>query len=266
MQVGWLSVVGTLGMVLALAVALIKILLLPPVGPATHELVLGNSSPDSSLRLGLVAFMDVVFAYGGAANWMRYISGMQNRRHFTRVTALGSAFMTACYVALGAAAYIKMGTQFDLSKPITSVLPHDGWTIVMNAALFCHCIVAYAININVWTDLVLLLSGAAKGVASQQQEIPSPRAAWAGVSTLGLLFCFLVAYTFPYFSIVVALISSVGDLAAAYALPALFSLKLLQLPAWERGLCTALVPLALGVSGLGMYSSLHELIRKVLKL
>lgn len=72
-----------------------------------------------------------------------------------------------------------------------------------------------------------------------------------------------MAYAAPFFDIVTALISSVGDLASAFALPALFSLKLLKLPAWERALCVALVPLAFAVSGVGLYSSVHELISKL---
>ncbi len=54
--------------------------------------------------------------------------------------------MTVCYLALGVGGYAKLGTDFDLTRPITSVLPYDRWTVAMNAALFLHCIVAYAVR------------------------------------------------------------------------------------------------------------------------
>lgn len=54
--------------------------------------------------------------------------------------------------------YLRLGPKFDHQKPITSVVPRDGvWTPLMNAGLFAHCILAYQINMNVWTDLVLHL-------------------------------------------------------------------------------------------------------------
>ncbi|GAB4818791.1 hypothetical protein N2152v2_005837 [Parachlorella kessleri] len=263
-EVGWLSLAGTLSMVASVLIVLLKIVMLPANGLPLAAAAEPSPGSGTSLRMGLVAFMDVVFAYGGAANWMRYISGMRRRSDFRKVAGVGAVFMTACYLALGAVGYLKLGSNFDLSRPITSVLPYDAWSVTMNGLLFLHCVVAYAININVWTDLVLHLLAAAHGVPTSHQDSSSHRGSWAATSCIGLAFCFLVAYTFPYFTIVVALISSVGDLAAAYALPALFSLKLLKLPAWERCLCWALVPLAFGLSGVGMYSSLHELIAKML--
>lgn len=212
-QVGWLSLGGTLSMVAVVAIAFVKILLLQPGSlqqSGGGSSWAGGAEPSnpptlasSDVRLGLVAFMDVVFSYGGAANWLRcvplwwagrawtgmdvqnscgvrlvqsravslrvayrrrltvschglisspchpggcrYITGMQQRAHFTRVASTGSAFMTLCYVALGAAGYARLGQNFDRSKPITSVLPYDGWTVAANAALLLHCVVAYQV-------------------------------------------------------------------------------------------------------------------------
>jgi hypothetical protein len=50
------------------------------------------------------------------------------------------------------------------------------------------------------------------------------RAAWAVVSVAGVAISWLVSVTFPYFSTVMAVIAALGDLAGAYALPALFVL------------------------------------------
>ncbi len=50
------------------------------------------------------------------------------------------------------------------------------------------------------------------------------RLAWAVTSVVGIAYSCAVSTTFPFFSTVVAIIAALGDLAGAYALPALFVL------------------------------------------
>ncbi len=50
------------------------------------------------------------------------------------------------------------------------------------------------------------------------------RGAWGLVSVAGIGLSWVVSVTFPYFSTVMAIIAALGDLAGAYALPALFVL------------------------------------------
>lgn len=50
------------------------------------------------------------------------------------------------------------------------------------------------------------------------------RSAWGLVSIAGIGLSWVVSVTFPYFSTVMAIIAALGDLAGAYALPALFVL------------------------------------------
>jgi hypothetical protein len=38
-----------------------------------------------------------------------------------------------------------------IKRPISSVLPYDGWVALMNAAIFLHCIITYQIIVNVWS-------------------------------------------------------------------------------------------------------------------
>ena len=47
--------------------------------------------------------------------------------------------------ASAARRYRQLGARFDLEKPLTSILPQDAWTVVMNAGLFAHCILAYQV-------------------------------------------------------------------------------------------------------------------------
>ena len=170
--------------------------------------------------------------------------------------------MTVLYLIMGSVGYIRLGSVFDFSRPVTSILPHDAWNIVMNAGVFVHCIFAYQINLNVWADMVLHVCAPQVSHTTLQQT--TGRLLWAVVTVIGIAFAFAVSVTFPYFSAVMALIAAIGDLAAAYALPALFSLKLLghRLPTWEKLLCYVLVPGSLVLSGLGVYSSLVSLINQ----
>ena len=74
-HVSWLSLVGTLGMMTAMAIACGKLLFMSPAssGPAPSSGG-GDTPSDPELRHGfyavLVALMDIVFAYGGQQNWV----------------------------------------------------------------------------------------------------------------------------------------------------------------------------------------------------
>ena len=58
-------------MVASVFIVLLKIVMLPANGLRLAAAAEPSPGSGTSLRMGLVAFMDVVFAYGGAANWMR---------------------------------------------------------------------------------------------------------------------------------------------------------------------------------------------------
>ena len=168
-------------------------------------------------------------------NWMRYITGMRHRSQFKYAAGATSAFMTVLYIIMGSVGYYRLGSVFDFSRPVTSILPHDAWNVLMNAGVFVHCIFAYQINLNVWADMVLhVLVPHMNDSASRQTTIG--RLTWAAAIVIGIAFSFVISIFFPYFSIVMALIASIGDLAAAYALPAMFSLRLLgdRMPTWEK--------------------------------
>lgn len=204
-----------------------------------------------------------VFTYGGQVNWMRYITGMRHRSQFKYAAGVTSAFMTVLYVIMGSVGYYRLGSIFDFSRPVTSILPHDAWNVVMNAGVFVHCIFAYQINLNVWADMVLHVVAPHMNESSARQTVTG-RLMWAAVIIVGIAFSFVVSIFFPFFSIVMALIASIGDLAAAYALPAMFNLKLLgdRMPSWEKLVCYIIIPVSLVLSGLGVYSSLASLIHE----
>ncbi|KAK9836304.1 hypothetical protein WJX81_003609 [Elliptochloris bilobata] len=259
-DVSFCSVIGIAGMVLALVIAAAKLFLLR-VGD--YQPTQWLRKPED-LRGMLIGVMDIVFTYGGQVNWMRYIISMRTPSKFPAAVAAVSAVMTTAYVGIGAIGYRQLGASFDLEKPMTSILPQDAWTVVMNAGLFAHCILAYQINLNVWTHLIIHLAAPALNEPERQGSAKG-RGAWAVVSLAGIAIACTVAVTFPFFSTVTAVIAALGDLAGAYSLPALFVLAMVgsRLMRVERWFLYALIPLTLALSVAGVYSSVRELIDQV---
>ncbi len=66
-------------------------------------------------------------------------------------------------------------------------------------------------------------------------EEKSSRPAWAVTSVIGIALSCVVSVTVPFFDIIVAAIGALGDLAAAYALPALFVLASSPAPWLHHG-------------------------------
>lgn len=74
----------------------------------------------------------------------------------------------------------------------------------------------------------------------------------------------LVAYTVPFFASVIGLVASVGDVSAAFTLPCLFALAVATGPqthSFDRLLCATLVAIGLLLTVVGLYSSLHHIVR-----
>lgn len=64
----------------------------------------------------------------------------------------------------------------------------------------------------------------------------------------------------PSFSTILALIASVGDVAAPFTLPALFGLALLKdIQDWEKWLLRAIVPVSALFAAIGFVVSLLEM-------
>lgn len=112
------------------------------------------------------------------------------------------------------------------------------------------------ININVLTHLVLTVVAKHRAPARSWQGW----GAWTLVSGVGVLASWALASGIPFFSLVIALVAAVGDVAAGYLIPALLALRLLPLGRAERWLCRALVPLSVALSAAGIFSAVREIV------
>ena len=116
------------------------------------------------------------------ANRMRYISSMQHREDFRFSAELADATFSVFYVLISVVGYSKLGPNFDHSKPITSVLPWDWWTVAINTALLIRCLVAYVLNANVFSDLFCRLGRPWLSKLEDASPRMGRRASWALVS------------------------------------------------------------------------------------
>ncbi len=71
---------------------------------------------------------------------------MREMRKFPRAVAGTTAIMGGMYLMIGCVGYARLGSDFDLTKPVTSILPQDGWIMAANVGLLVHCIIAYMVR------------------------------------------------------------------------------------------------------------------------
>ncbi|WIA35643.1 hypothetical protein OEZ86_004057 [Tetradesmus obliquus] len=263
-DVAWVSIFGTVGMLLAMVVVVGKLVAIyatsPPAAPT--ELI----STGQGLNSALVGAMDIAFAFGGQINWMRYITTMRQRNKFAAAASLTTGFMTCVYLVISVTGYSVFGAGIDVHKPISSVVGQDMWSVIMNAGIFLHCVIAYQVNVNVWCSLLLQLTNPkyAQELSHHHTEGWSKRSLWLAVTLLCIVVSAAIAYTLPFFSIVMAVIASLGDVMSMFGLPCLFALKLLKLRRFEMYSCWVLLVLAVALSGCGIFSSVQQLVEAYL--
>lgn len=269
-DVAALAWVGVAGMVLAVGSAVVGLLAAADTRPIRKHRVPTEMIAHVGTAAKGAALMDLIFATGGQVNHVRYIAGMANKRDFGKCVATTISVMTLFYGLIGGVGYYVLGSRFDFAAPVTSILPPSTATTLANVGLLAHTILAYVININVWSDVALHLTkrktdddNAADDIAA---HATTSRTVWALTTTLCVAFSALVAHLVPAFSSLMAVIASMGDLAGAYALPAAFVLALAPAALRWRGEKTAaraLVPVALVISVVGMGLSLQALVQDV---
>ncbi len=100
-DVGSLSIFATAAMVAAAGIALIKLLAMPGSKLEQTSLL---PPPGTGHVTFLTSLMNIIFAFGGQVNWMRYESAMKSRLEFKYAVEVGVNFMLCshqrlyCYV------------------------------------------------------------------------------------------------------------------------------------------------------------------------
>ena len=88
---------------------------------------------------------------------------------------------------------------------------------------------------------------------------------WLAGTTFVVAYSFLISMSIPFFSSLVALVTSATYLTCAYTIPCAFTLLLLRhrLAPAELALCAALIPLSILMSCAGFFSALQSLLEDV---
>jgi vesicular inhibitory amino acid transporter len=88
---------------------------------------------------------------------------------------------------------------------------------------------------------------------------------WLAGTTFVVAYSFIISMSIPFFSSLVALVTSATYLTCAYTIPCAFTLLLMreQLPRSELLLCAALIPLSVLMSCAGFFSALQSLLEDV---
>jgi vesicular inhibitory amino acid transporter len=89
---------------------------------------------------------------------------------------------------------------------------------------------------------------------------------WLAGTTFVVAYSFLISMSVPFFSSLVALVTSATYLTCAYTLPCAFTLLLMRerLSWGELTLCTALIPVSLVLSCAGFFSAMQQLLEDIL--
>ncbi|KAI8474588.1 MAG: transmembrane amino acid transporter protein-domain-containing protein [Monoraphidium minutum] len=275
-DVAVVGIFGTLAMLVAIAVVVGKLLVIylaaDPATAAAGGSALGAAAagagerPHTELIAGgsfyvaMVGVVDIAFSFGGQINWMRYITSINDRSKFSRAVLTTEAVMGSLYLLTGIVGYAALGAGMDVHRPISSVLPNDRWTVVMNAAIFVHCLIAYQVMINVWSASALHIAAPRRGAQlSEGGGGCGRRGVWFAVTCCAIAFSVFVVWLFPFFSELMAVVASFGDIASMFGLPCVFAIRLLKLRRGEALLCGALAVVAVLLSGAGLVSTAQQL-------
>jgi Transmembrane amino acid transporter protein len=142
---------------------------------------------------------------------------------------------------------------------VSSLIGSDAWAVGMNAGILLHCIIAYVVNVNVCCSTLLHLVSPAH-MAELHAGRTAARARWLLATAAVVAAAACIAYALPFFSLVMAVISSLGDVMSMAGLPCIFALQLLKLSRTEAAVCRVLSVIAVGLSAVGMVCSLQQLV------
>ena len=216
---------------------------------------------------------------------------MRRPSRFARAAGAATAVMTLAYSTLGAVGYASRGSR--VHEIVIFALGEGPWERAAAGAVLLQALAQYLVNVNVWVhNLLVLLSrareerrrggGGREAAAEAEQPLlpppegggPSPRTAadhargqWALSTLFVVSYSFAISMSLPFFSSLVGLLVAGTYLAAAYALPCWFALKLLKpkglLSTLEARWCRFLIGGSGVVSAVGLAASVSALVNNI---
>eukprot|EP00049_Salpingoeca_infusionum_P023107 m.10429 g.10429 ORF g.10429 m.10429 type:complete len:470 (-) comp5562_c0_seq1:3148-4557(-) len=226
------------------------------------ESTTGNVVQDHSIfPENLQDFVDgmtqLTFAFGGHVLMVDIQASMHTPSHWPKSIYSSQLFMAANYAIVGFLGYYVYGQ--GVSSIITASLKDNGLRAAVNACLFIHVAVAYAINSNVMARYFVnklwprVLDNPKMSYFQQTWR-------WVLVSTLIMFVAGLIGSLIPFFSNLMNVYSSIGIMSLSFFVPTYLWARTTHMRKSSYAFHMFLLVLCVGGLSLGMWGAIKSII------
>jgi proton-coupled amino acid transporter len=166
-----------------------------------------------------------IFAMGGQKIYLEIMSEMRNPSDFRKSLFAAFSFMLVCYVVITVTCYWHMGAATP--GYLMDVLEWDSVRVITNILMFIHIVISYTLNQQVLCRAVHLAFDPQHATALREDSsgYRQSRIQWLIISTIVMIFAFLVSNMIPFFDDLVSLIGSICSAPLIFLFPAVFYLR-----------------------------------------
>lgn len=184
-----------------------------------------NLLPPFGVNKATVNFMTIVQTYAGHCVFFEFLTSMSQPKDFDKALWASQAIVVTTYLGTAVPIYSALGG--DVDNPFQLSLHPSLAVSVADISMMVHVLFSLLINHHVVSEVVFdsIKSHLAKTRGDNFIKTPfgSPcmeSLGWALATTLVLAFAWFIANLVPFFSDVMALLSSVGAINLTYGFPA----------------------------------------------
>lgn len=193
------------------------------------------------------------YCYSGHSVFPNIYSSMKERSQFPFVLLLCFIVVTLVYAGVAVSGFLMFGestmSQFTLNMP-QQYIPSK--------------IAIWMTIVNPYTKYALTMTPVALSIEEALPKKMRNYLVGMCVRTALVLSTVVVALSFPYFALVMALLGSVFTMLVALILPCAcyLSIKRGSVPLWEVALCITIILIGIACACIGSYTSINQIINR----